>query len=90
MIYLHFFFIVYRRFFRLYTANGALVQPANKLVEASNGAALAKTKVGKVIDLVMMPTGGGVKDDLLWNSGLGNETWQKGSGSVRVMDPMDL
>lgn len=71
-------------------ANGAAVPPVNKLIEANNGTALAKTKVGKVIDLVMTPTSGSIKDELLWNSGLGNDTWLKGSGSVRVVDPLDL
>lgn len=65
--------------------NGAAVPPACKLVEASNGAALAGTQVAAVTNHVVTPHGA-VADAMLWSNGSGVQ----GAGHVRVCTPLAL
>lgn len=65
--------------------NGDVVPPANKLVEASGGAALAGTQLAAVANHVNLPHGS-VTDAMLWNNGNGTQ----GAGHVRVCTPLAL
>jgi hypothetical protein len=66
-------------------ANGGAVAAANKLVEASNGAALAGTQLAAVVNQVATPNGN-VTDAALWNNGNGVQ----GAGHVRVCQPLAI
>lgn len=65
--------------------NGAVVPAANKLFEASQGAALANTTVAPVAAALPAPHGATNAADL-WNDGAGVQ----GAGSVRIMPPLGL
>lgn len=67
-------------------ANGANPVPlANRLVEASSGAASAGTTVRAVAESVATPHGP-VAANMLWNNGNGVQ----GAGQVRLLAPLDL
>lgn len=61
-------------------ANGAAVPPANKLFEASGGAALTNTVVTAVANSVNASSGNVAATTL----------WSNGAGSVRVIKPLSL